>query len=343
MSSVIITVVVVLGIIVAGGFLLYFMSDLFISLSNRGKDQKSIEQKFQKQAKDLEESINKLERAEEIKKDPEIATILYNNGVVEDYSEEEQEPEVEEEVEEEEVELEQSQEEPDEEVDDTAEFIKRQRMELMKRLAKMQAENNEEEEEEEEDSVDLTEEIEDIPEEKPATIEETRPQTRVSNMAVNSTYEENKNSAQALASNLTLEELEAKLIEEQDRLKANEKELRQCKKEYLPLRRIKRTLENDEKKLRRKEALVAKQKTVLYGVNNYADIDEEKAKKLDEDLDLLQGLKLSVEHCQEVMDKNSERYPLLEKIFNLLNSQNAEIKTDIKNIQEAIDSLKNAD
>ena len=38
MSSVIITVVVVLGIIVAGGFLLYFMGDLFMSLSHKKKD-----------------------------------------------------------------------------------------------------------------------------------------------------------------------------------------------------------------------------------------------------------------------------------------------------------------
>ena len=139
---------------------------------------------------------------------------------------------------------------------------------------------------------------------------------------------------------MTLEELESKLAEEQDRLKANEKELRQCKKEFIPLRRIKRTLESDKKKLQRKEALVAKQKTVLYGVNNYADLDEEKAKKLAEDLDLYDGLKLSVQHCEEVMEKNEDRYPLLEKIFNLLTTQNAEIKEDIKNLQEAIDSLK---
>ena len=141
----------------------------------------------------------------------------------------------------------------------------------------------------------------------------------------------------------TLEELEAQLVDEQEKLKENEKELRQCKKEFIPLRRVKKTLESDEKKLRRKEALVAKQKAVLYGVNNYSDIDEEKAQQLAEDLDLYDGLKLSVQHCQEVMDKNKERYPLLEKIFNLLSAQNEEIKEDIKKIQEAIDQLKSTD
>ena len=40
-----------------------------------------------------------------------------------------------------------------------------------------------------------------------------------------------------------------------------------------------RNYEKDKVKLRRKEALVAKQKVVLYGVNNYVDLDKEKAQK----------------------------------------------------------------
>ena len=142
---------------------------------------------------------------------------------------------------------------------------------------------------------------------------------------------------------MTLKEYEARLEVLKERLKANEKDLKANKKEFLPLARVKKNLDNDKKKLRRREALVAKQKVVLYGVNNYVDIDEEKAKKLAEDLDLLDGLRLSVQHCEEVMEKNSERYPLLEKIFNLLSSQNTEIKEDIKELQEAIDSLKATD
>lgn len=43
------------------------------------------------------------------------------------------------------------------------------------------------------------------------------------------------------------------------------------------------------------------------------------------------------------MAKNEERYPLLEKIYNLLTSQNTEIKDDIKKLQEAIDELKSSD
>lgn len=382
MSSVIITVVVVLGIIVAGGFLLYFMGDLFMSLSHKKKDENTIAKRQEEQNKALEERINALEKADEIKKDPEIATILYNGAVVEDYNpdeEKEEEQEATEEVsEEEETEEPETSEEPTEETneetseeteeeDDTTEFIRQRRMELMERLARMQAQE-EEEPTEEEDAVDLTdsneeetteetteetEEPEETPEEPEAeetteTTEETteeseeeEPKTEDADKVA--VYEEAKGDVNALASAMTLDELEAKLAEEQEKLKANEKELRKCKKEFIPLRRVKRTLESDEKKLRRKEALVAKQKVVLYGVNNYADIDEEKAKKLEEDLDLLEGLKLSVQHCEEVMEKNSERYPLLEKIFNLLSSQNTEIKEDIKELQEAIDSLKATD
>ncbi len=382
MSSVIITVVVVLGIIVAGGFLLYFMGDLFMSLSHKKKDENTIAKRQEEQNKALEERINALEKADEIKKDPEIATILYNGAVVEDYNpdeEKEEEQEATEEVsEEEETEELETSEEPTEETneetseeteeeDDTTEFIRQRRMELMERLARMQAQE-EEEPTEEEDAVDLTdsneeetteetteetEETEETPEEPEAeeTTETTEETTKESEEEEPKTedadkvavYEEAKGDVNALASAMTLDELEAKLAEEQEKLKANEKELRKCKKEFIPLRRVKRTLESDEKKLRRKEALVAKQKVVLYGVNNYADIDEEKAKKLEEDLDLLEGLKLSVQHCEEVMEKNSERYPLLEKIFNLLSSQNTEIKEDIKELQEAIDSLKATD
>ena len=360
MSSVIITVVVVLGIIVAGGFLLYFMGDLFMSISHKKKDEKTISDRQSEQNKALEERINALEKKEklkeELKNDPEVATILYNGAVVEDYNpdatkvEEVEEEEEEEElpiVEEQPQETEEQEEQESEDApsDDATEFIRQRRQELMERLARMQAQEQEEEEQtEEEEAVDLTEEENEEPEtQEEQESEETEEVTEPSDDETTTTYEENKGDVNALTSNLSLEELERKLAEEQERLKENEKELRKCKKEYIPLRRVKRTLESDEKKLRRKEALVAKQKVVLYGVNNYADIDEEKAKKLEEDLDLLEGLKLSVQHCEEVMQKNSERYPLLEKIFNLLTSQNAEIKEDIKNLQEAIDSLKNSD
>ena len=317
-----------------------------MSLAHKGKDDAAIREKQEKRTKALEERVNALENSSEAKNDPQIATILYNGAVVENYNPEEDEKAeaVEEQVEEpaaeesaveseqESTEEEQVEEPAAEEEDDASDYIKQRRAELMERLARMQQEEEEEADEEEEE-VDLSES-----EEEPAEEVAEEP------VEEESSEETAEEEAPAVpASNISLEELEKELADAQEKLKANEKELRQCKKEFIPLRRVKKTLESDEKKLRRKEALVAKQKVVLYGVNNYSDIDEEKAKKLAEDLDLLDGLKLSVQHCEEVMSKNAERYPLLEKIFNLLSSQNAELKENIKNLQEAIDEIKNSD
>ena len=145
---------------------------------------------------------------------------------------------------------------------------------------------------------------------------------------------------QTNAASLTLDELKERLANAEERLKATEKEFKQCKKEYIPLRRVWDAHDKDEKKLRRKEALVAKQKVLLYGVNNYAEIDQEKATKLAEDLDLLDGLKLSVQHCEEVMKKNEERYPLLEKMYNVLKVRNDELKKDIAAYREEIERLE---
>ena len=139
------------------------------------------------------------------------------------------------------------------------------------------------------------------------------------------------------------EDLENRLEVLRQRLKDNEKELSANRKEYNPLKRVNMTLENDKKKLRRKEAIVAKQKVVLYGVNNYVDIDEEKAKKLSEELDLLEGLRLSVQHCEEVMQKNKDRYPILERTNKFLLKSNAELKEDIANLEQQIKDLEEKD
>ena len=135
---------------------------------------------------------------------------------------------------------------------------------------------------------------------------------------------------------LEKEEYIKKLEEKEKDLAENEKEFRACKKEYKPLEKVLKTLERDEKKLRIKEAQVAKQKVVLYGVNNYADIDEEKAKKLSEELDLLDGLKLSVQHCREVIESNKERIPVLKKMYQMLEKQNSKIKAEIEELKNTI-------
>lgn len=141
-------------------------------------------------------------------------------------------------------------------------------------------------------------------------------------------------------SGLTEEEYEERLAELRERLRFNEKELRNIKKEYIPLRKVRTTLEKDKKKLRRREALVAKQKILLYGVNNIADIDAEKAQKLEEDLDLLEGLRLSVQHCEEVIKNSEERYPVLETSYNILTKNIDQIKADIEELERQQKSAK---
>ena len=142
---------------------------------------------------------------------------------------------------------------------------------------------------------------------------------------------------------LSIEEYEARLEVLRERLKANEFELRANRKEFLPLKKVRKNLDKDKSKLRRREALVAKQKVLLYGVNNISEIDQEKAKKLAEDLDLLDGLKVSVRHCEEVMEANKERYPILETANRILITTNEELKADILACETAIRKLKGED
>ena len=137
------------------------------------------------------------------------------------------------------------------------------------------------------------------------------------------------------------EALDERLAKLQERLKNNERELKANRKEYTPLQRVNRSLKRDQEKLRRREAIVARKKVMLYGVNNYVDIDEEKAKKLSEDLDLLDGLRLSVQHCEEVMEQNKDRFPILERTNKILLEQNKQIKEDIEEVKAAIEKLNN--
>lgn len=137
----------------------------------------------------------------------------------------------------------------------------------------------------------------------------------------------------------SLESLIARRDMLNQRLADSEKELKSNKKEYIPLAKIKRNLETDKAKLRRKEAIVAKQKVVLFGVNNYV-VDPKKEKKLSEDLDVLDALRLSVQHCEEVMKNNEDRYPILEKTNGILTKQVEQTKTDIADLEARIAKLQ---
>jgi len=134
---------------------------------------------------------------------------------------------------------------------------------------------------------------------------------------------------------LEKEYYEKKLEELDEELREAEKELRLNKSEYIPLTRIYKAYDRDSEKLRKKEMQVAKQKIALYGVNSNK-ADPAKKAKLDENLQTLAELKDSVAHCEEVIKKNKDRYPVLEKNNKLINKQIARINEDIKVCEKAI-------
>ena len=126
----------------------------------------------------------------------------------------------------------------------------------------------------------------------------------------------------------------------EERLKSAKKDLKINNKELNPLEKVKRTLERDKLKLRRKYAIVAKKKVALYGVNNYVDIDKDKAEKLAQELELLEGLKLSVGHCEEVMNANVDRYPILVHTDKILRENIANIESDIESLNKELAALR---
>ena len=135
------------------------------------------------------------------------------------------------------------------------------------------------------------------------------------------------------------EEYVARLETLEERLKEAKKELRKNKREFVPLNKIKRTLEKDQVKLRRKEAQVAKAKVALFGVNN-SDIDPKKQAELEQEIDMLEGLKLSVQHCEDVMKENEDRYPILEQTHNILTKNVNNLTADIELIEKKLKQLR---
>ena len=279
-GTVILNIVIVLGIIIAGGFVVFFLGDLLLAILNPKKDEKVIKEKKQRESDRLQKKINELspENAEKVKKNPEVAEVLYGGVVVEDYNPNEGE-ETTEDKQEEVEEKEEAQETPapsDEEARNA--YIEERRRELMERLARMNEESEDEDEEDEEEEeevedeeeeaveeevVDADEEEEDDEEEKVSAEELEQARKELAEVrAKNETLLSELNSARAEMAkqqNVTVteevylseEDYEARLAVLEENLKLNEKELRACKKEYVPLRKIKTALERDEKKLRR--------------------------------------------------------------------------------------------
>ena len=375
-------VLAIIGIIIVGGFVIFFLGDIVLSVldpnyvrfgQRRKKEEKEEDVKqiehIKEQPKELEFSFEDADEDAFVKAD-EVKPVVIEHPV-EKQEEVKEEPVAEPEV------------EQPEEVDELKVAEEEFKKNMLKDIEERQKQKEEEEKEnyngfffddedinvfedepiegQEQIELEAPKEEEPAVEEEPVEIVEPEEEEAKEEEAVSSEIEDlkaqfaaeiarlqakNEELEKELATKaevgptMGIEEYEARLETLKERLSANEKELRKVKKEYIPLRKVNRTLESDERKLRRKEAIVAKQKVVLYGVNNIADIDEEKAKKLSEELDLLEGLKLSVQHCEEVMAANKDRYPILENTYNILTNNNEALKADIKATEEAIEKLK---
>lgn len=122
----------------------------------------------------------------------------------------------------------------------------------------------------------------------------------------------------------------------QNELKEVQKELKTNNKEYQPLVKVKKAYDRDVQKLRRKEAQVAKQKVAIYGVNKSGKINDQKRAKLDENVQLLKELKDSVFNCEQVINKNKDRFPILEKNHKLITKQVKRIQDDIARVNETL-------
>lgn len=363
MGEIVLTVVIILGIIIAGGFLIFFLGDLLMSIVDPKGEAERIKNKKKDSAKKYEQKISKLpaEDVAEIKENnPEVEKLLADIAAS-DAKEEEIKPEPKiEAYKVETVEIEPNEDKQAEEDDEAKRIaearaaLEKRKEEILKRMQAQLEEEAEEEPEEAEEEQEAEEETVEVEEEKidenaqiKAELEEARKalaeeRARYEELSkqIEEAKQEETEPVVVTKPAFSKEEYEAQLAELEIRLKNNEKELKACKKEYLPLARINKTLAKDEKKLSRKEAIVAKQKLVLYGVNNYEDLDEEKAKKLAEDLDLYDGLKLSVQHGQEVMEKNKDKFPVLEKMYFILKNQNEEIRKDMAAIEANLKILE---
>ncbi len=126
----------------------------------------------------------------------------------------------------------------------------------------------------------------------------------------------------------------------EERLKNAKTELRINSKEYRPLKKVYNEYERNLAKYRRKNAQVAKMKTDLYGVNNYVDLDKEEAQKLANEIDVLDGLRLSINHCEQVINESKDRYPILEHTNKILTEQISEIEQDIENYKAILAKIK---
>ena len=196
--------------------------------------------------------------------------------------------------------------------------------------------------------------MEEQPEEKVETVEESNKELEDANKRIaeltSKIDELNKQlSAQPVATtevvtiDMTEDECLNRIAVLEERLKNAKKDYKTNMKEYRPLKKVMNDLDRYQTKLRRKETVFAKKNVALYGVNNYVDLDKEKQEELEQELELLNGLRASVTHCEEVIEANKDRFPILERTNKILEEQIAQLESDLELANATLQKIRERD
>ncbi len=202
-------------------------------------------------------------------------------------------------------------------------------------------------------NIESEEEIEEEPEEveeEPEPVEDNSEELEKANKEIedlkaqlaemNQKLEDARTVKEEVSVNMTEEECLARLATLEERLKVAKKDYKINMKEFRPLQRVMKQYEKYIRKLRKKDAQLANKKISLYGVNNYVDLDKEKAENVLNESELVEGLRLSVSHCEEVINANKDRYPILEHTNNILENQIANLEADIENTKQILARIR---
>lgn len=200
----------------------------------------------------------------------------------------------------------------------------------------------------------VEEAVEEQPEEKVEAVEESNKELEDANKRIaeltSKIDELNKQlSAQPVATtevvtiDMTEDECLNRIAVLEERLKNAKKDYKTNMKEYRPLKKVMNDLDRYQTKLRRKETVFAKKNVALYGVNNYVDLDKEKQEELEQELELLNGLRASVTHCEEVIEANKDRFPILERTNKILEEQIAQLESDLELANATLQKIRERD
>lgn len=127
------------------------------------------------------------------------------------------------------------------------------------------------------------------------------------------------------------EELNIKLSNLETRLKAIDKALKNNKKEYIPIIKAQKYINDNNDRFNRKSNSISKLKIQL-SKPKYAE-DKEKQAKYESELQIYEQLRIDMTRNKEYLDLNSSKIPMLEKENTNLTKQHTELSNQIEIIK----------